>query len=68
MPNSNIIQEYYTGTLYRNVEVYDCLFGYLQAEKDIQALKKNLKRETQIIILQETIDNDIDRIKTKYSI
>ena len=41
MPNSNIIQEYYTGTLYRNVEVYDCLFGYLQAEKDIQALKKN---------------------------
>ena len=57
--------KYYTGI---NVEVFDCLFDYLQVEKDIETVKKNLKRETQIIILQGPIDNDIDQIKTEHSI
>ena len=33
--------KYYAGI---NVEVFDCLFDYLQAEKDIEAIKRNLKK------------------------
>ena len=29
-----------------NVEVFDCLFHYCQAEKDIEPVQKKLKRET----------------------
>ena len=53
------------------MEIFDCLFDYLQAEKDIEALKKKKKKkkkDTQIIILQGPIDNDIDKIKTEDSI
>ena len=57
--------KYYTGI---NVEVFDSLFDYLQAEKDIEAVKKNLKMKTQIIILQGPTNNEIDRIKTEHPI
>ena len=53
------------------MEIFDCLFDYLQAEKDIEAVKKKKKKkkkDTQIIILQGPIDNDIDKIKTEDSI
>ena len=52
------------------MEIFDCLFDYLQAEKDIEAVKKKKKKKknTQIIILQGPIDNDIDKIKTEDSI
>ena len=53
------------------MEIFDCLFDYLQAEKHIEALKKKKKKkkkDTQIIILQGPIDNDIDKIKTEDSI
>ena len=56
--------KYYTGI---NVEVFDCLFDYLQVEKDIETVKKT-KNGRQIIILQGPIDNDIDQIKTEHSI
>ena len=55
--------KYYAGV---NVEVFDYLFDYLQAEKDIEAVKSQ-KRETQIIVLQGPIGNDIDKIKTEHT-
>ena len=48
------------------MEIFDCLFDYLQAENNIEAVKKKKKR--QIIILHGPIDNDIDKIKTEDSI
>ena len=57
--------KYYTRI---NVEVFDCLFDYLQVEKDIETVKKKTKKGRQIIILQGPIDNDIDQIKTEHSI
>ena len=53
------------------MEIFDCLFDYLQAEKDIEAVKKKKKKkkkDTQNIILQGPIDNDIDKIETEDSI
>ena len=53
------------------MEIFDCLFYYLHAEKYIEAVKKKKKKkkkDTQIIILQGPIDNDIDKIKTEDSI
>ena len=65
------------------MEIFDCLFDYLQAENNIEAVKKkkkkkkkNLslkkkkkkKKKRQIIILHGPIDNDIDKIKTEDSI
>ena len=48
------------------MEIFDCLFDYLQAEKDIEAVKKLKKRDTDYY--QGPIDNDIDEIKTEHSI
>ena len=53
------------------MEIFDCLFDYLQAEKDIEAVKKKKKKkkkDKQIINLQGPIYNDIDKIKTEDSI
>ena len=52
------------------MEIFDCLFDYLQAENNIEDLKKKKKKKKkrQIIILHGPIDNDIDKIKTEDSI
>ena len=55
--------KYYTGI---NVEVFRCLLDYFQAEKDIEAVKKLKKGDTDYY--QGPIDNDIDEIKTEHSI
>ena len=55
--------KYYTGII---VEVFHCLLDYFQAEKDIEAVKKLKKRDTDYY--QGPIDNDIDEIKTEHSI
>ena len=54
----------YTGI---NVEVFDRFFLW-STEKDIEAVKKTKKRETQIIISQGPINNDIEKINTENSI
>ena len=53
------------------MEIFDCLFDYLQAEKDIEAVKKKKKKkkkDTKFFKLKGPIDNDIDKIKTEDSI
>ena len=38
LKENHTISKYYTGI---NTEVFDCLFDYLQVEKDIATVKKN---------------------------
>ena len=48
------------------MEVFHCLLDYFQAEKDVEAVKKLKKGDTDYY--QGPIDNDIDEIKTEHSI
>ena len=52
MKENNDKLKYYTGT---NVEVFDSLFEYLQAEKDIEAVKKSKKGRHRLLSYRDQL-------------